>query len=162
MFPGTEKTTWNPNQNIDMNLNKVMLAGNLSRDPEYRTFPNGGGVCKFALATNRYWFDDNGNRQEEVTFVDVDAFGKNAETVSKHCQKGKGVFIEGRLRLDTWQTQAGENRQKLGVVLEKLQFTSPKNAEATPDKPTPTQTTSSTPDPAPAAAASTSDDDVAF
>jgi single-strand DNA-binding protein len=104
-------------------FNKVILAGNLTRDPELRFAPSGMAICKFGLAINRKWRDGQGQVKEEVTFVDVDAFGKQAETIGQYLKKGRPLLVEGRLRLETWedkQTQA--KRSRLGVVLESFTF----------------------------------------
>lgn len=105
-------------------FNKVLLMGNLTRDPEVRTTPSGLTIAKLGLAVNRRYRTREGEQKEEVTFVDVDAFGPQAETIQRYCSKGSGIFIEGRLRLDQWQDpKSGENRSKLNVVLENFQFT---------------------------------------
>ena len=104
------------------NLNKVLLMGNLTRDPELRTLPSGMAVCNFGMAINRNFTDREGNRREETTFVDVESFGKQAETISRYMNKGRGIFIEGRLKLDQWETPAGEKRSKMRVALENFQF----------------------------------------
>ncbi len=104
------------------NLNKVLLIGNLTRDPELRTLPSGMAVCNFGMAINRNFTDREGNRREETAFVDVESFGKQAETISRYMKKGRGIFVEGRLKLDQWETPAGEKRSKLRVVLENFQF----------------------------------------
>jgi single-strand DNA-binding protein len=104
-------------------FNKVILAGNLTRDPEKRVTPSGLTIVKLGLAVNRRFQTQAGEQKEEVTYVDIDAFGKPADIIAQYCQKGKGLLIEGRLRLDTWQDKtSGENRSKLGVVLETFQF----------------------------------------
>ena len=103
--------------------NKVFLMGNLTRDPEVRVTPTGLTIVKFGLAVNRRYRTKEGEQKEETTFVDIDAFGAQAEVIQKYCQKGSGIFVEGRLRLDQWQDKTtGENRNKLGVVLENFQF----------------------------------------
>lgn len=105
------------------NFNKVILAGNLTRDPELRYTPKGTPVAKFGLAINRTWTADDGQKREEVTFVDVDCFGKTAETVSQYFRKGKSMLVEGRLKLDQWDDkQTGQKRSKLGVILESFSF----------------------------------------
>lgn len=104
-------------------FNKVLLMGNLTRDPEVRVTPGGLTIAKFGLAVNRRFRSKEGDTKEETTFVDIDAFGAQAETIQKYCSKGSGIFVEGRLRLDQWQDRtSGENRNKLGVVLESFQF----------------------------------------
>lgn len=103
--------------------NKVILVGNLTRDPELRYTPKGVAIAKLGLAVNRVWRTETGETREEVTFVDVDAFSKQAETIAQYLKKGSPIFIEGRLRLDTWDDkQTGQKRSKLGVVLEGFQF----------------------------------------
>lgn len=104
-------------------FNRVFLLGNLTRDPELRYTPKGTAVVKLGLAVNRTWRDETGATKEEVTFVDVDAFGRQAETLSQYMRKGRPLFVEGRLRLDTWEDkQTNQKRSKLGVVLESFQF----------------------------------------
>lgn len=103
-------------------FNKVILLGNLTRDPETRQTPGGMLICKLGLAVNRRYTTKEGEQREEVTFVDVDAFGRQAEVISRYLGKGNPIFIEGRLRLDSWETQNGEKRSKLNVVLENFQF----------------------------------------
>ncbi|ADE54605.1 single-stranded DNA-binding protein [Coraliomargarita akajimensis] len=103
-------------------FNKVILIGNLTRDPEMRVTPNGNTICKLGLAVSRAYSTRDGERREETTFVDVDAFGKQAEVISKYMRKGRPIMIEGRLRLDQWETSDGQKRSKLSVVLENFQF----------------------------------------
>ncbi|MDE6576310.1 MAG: single-stranded DNA-binding protein [Opitutales bacterium] len=103
-------------------FNKVILLGNLTRDPEVRTSASGTPICKFGLATSRVSRGSDGESREEVVFVDVDAFGKQAELIGRYFTKGRPIFVEGRLRLDQWESQAGERRSKLCVVLESFQF----------------------------------------
>src|SRR5881227_2583033 len=105
------------------NFNKVILAGNLTKDPELRYTPKGTAIAKFALAVNRTWKNEAGETKEEVTFVDVDAFGRQAEVIAQYFRKGKPILVEGRLRLDQWDDkQTGQKRSKLGVVLEGFSF----------------------------------------
>ena len=109
--------------------NKVMLMGNLVRDPELRVTPTGLSVCRFTIACSRTIRSEkaeNGSR-EETTFVDVESFGKSAEVVAKYFTKGRPIFVEGRLRLNEWQTQTGEKRSKLLVVMENFVFVGPNN-----------------------------------
>ena len=97
--------------------------GNLTRDPELRYTPKGTAVAKLGLAVNRSWRNAEGQQQDETTFVDVDAFGKQAETLGQYMQKGRPILIEGRLKLDQWEDKnTGQNRSKLGVILEKFSF----------------------------------------
>ena len=105
------------------NLNKVMLMGNLTRDPELRYTPNNTAVTKVGLAVNRRWRNQqSGEQQEETTFVDCTAFGRQAELINEYMRKGRPLFIEGRLNLRQWQAQDGGNRSKLEVVIEQFQF----------------------------------------
>jgi len=113
------------------NFNKVILLGNLTRDPELRYTPKGTAIVKLGMAINRTWKDDTGAAKEEVTFVDVDAFGRQAEVLAQYLRKGRPLFVEGRLRLDTWDDkQTGQKRSKLGVVLESFQFVDSGGARA--------------------------------
>ncbi len=105
--------------------NKVILLGHLTRDPELLVTQNGMSICKFGMAMNRTFYTANGDRHEEVTFVDVDCFGRVADSIAKYLTKGRPVLIEGRLKFDTWQTNQGERRSKLGVVCENFQFVDP-------------------------------------
>lgn len=106
------------------NFNRVILAGNLTRDPELRYTPKGIAIAKISMAINRSWRDTaSGELKEEVTFVDVDAFGKQAETIGHYLKKGRPLLVEGRLKLDTWEDkQTSQKRSRLGVVLESFQF----------------------------------------
>jgi len=105
------------------NFNKVILAGNLTRDPEMRYTPKGTAVVRIGLAINRNWKTETGETKEEVTFVDVDAFGRTAEVISQYLKKGRPILMEGRLRYESWDDkQTNQKRSKLGVVLENFQF----------------------------------------
>jgi single-strand DNA-binding protein len=105
------------------NLNKVMLIGNLTRDPELRVTPKGTAICTFSIAVNRKFKDDSGGEREEVTYVDIEAWGKSGENISKYCTKGRPLFVEGRLRLDQWEDKTTkEKRSRMKVVLENFQF----------------------------------------
>src|ERR1700760_2755810 len=104
-------------------FNKVILVGNLTRDPELRYTPKGTAIAKIGLAVNRVWTNESGEKKEEVTFVDVDVFGRTAENVGQYMRKGRPILIEGRLRLDQWDDkQTGQKKSKLGVVAETVQF----------------------------------------
>ena len=104
------------------NLNRVMLMGNLTRDPELRYLPSNTPVVNVGLAINRKWKNQQGESQEETTYVDCEAFGRSAEVINQYLRKGRPVFLEGRLRLDQWQDREGQNRSKLKVVIENFQF----------------------------------------
>ena len=103
-------------------LNKVLLIGNLTRDPDVRMMSNGRPVCNFGLALNRSYKDGEGNREEETTFVEVESFGPRAEAVGRFFTKGRSIFIEGRLKLDQWESKEGEKRSALRVVLDSFEF----------------------------------------
>ena len=103
-------------------LNKVLLIGNLTRDPEVRMMSSGRPVCNFGLALNRNYKDAEGNKKEEVTFVDVECFGPRAEAVGRFFSKGRPIFVEGRLKLDQWETKEGEKRSAIRVVLDNFEF----------------------------------------
>jgi single-strand DNA-binding protein len=112
-------------------FNKVILAGNLTRDPELRYTPSGVAIAKFGLAVNRKWKDQSGEMKEEVTFIDIDAFGKQAETIGQYLKKGRPILLEGRLKLDQWEDkQTQQKRSRLGVVLESFSFLDSGNREA--------------------------------
>jgi single-strand DNA-binding protein len=105
------------------NLNKVMLMGNLTRDPEIKYTPKGTAIAELGLAVNRVYTTDQGERREETTFVDVELFGRQAEIAGEYLKKGRPVFIEGRLKLDTWDDKTtGAKRSKMRVVGEMLQL----------------------------------------
>jgi single-strand DNA-binding protein len=105
------------------NFNKVLLMGNLTRDPEVRYTPKGTAIATIGLAVNRVWTTESGEKKEEVTFVDVDVWGRQAETIGQYMAKGRPIFIEGRLKLDQWDDkESGQKRSKLKVVCESFQF----------------------------------------
>ena len=105
-------------------LNKVMLIGNLTRDPEVRFTPKGTAVCDMALAVNRRFLNEaTGERQDEVTYLDIVLWGKQAELAGQYLAKGRSVFIEGRLQMDSWEDKAtGQKRTKIRIVCENMQF----------------------------------------
>jgi len=105
------------------NLNKVMLIGNLTRDPELRYTPKGTAVADISLAINRVWNNEQNQKQEETIFVDVTLWGRQAELAQQYLTKGRGAYIEGRLQMDTWDDkETGKKRSKLKVIGESLQF----------------------------------------
>jgi single-strand DNA-binding protein len=104
-------------------FNKVILAGNLTRDPELRYTPKGTAVAGFGLAVNRNWTSESGEKKEEVTFVDISAFGRQAEVIAQFLKKGKPLLVEGRLKLDQWEDKTTHAKQsKLKVILEGFSF----------------------------------------
>jgi single-strand DNA-binding protein len=129
--------------------NKVLLMGNLTRDPQLKQTPSNMSVAEIGLACNRKFKAKDGEMREETTFVDCEAWGGTAETMAKYLSKGRPVFIEGRLKLDQWQDKEGNNRSKLRVVIESFQFIDSRGSQ------------SSTP-PQEAAATAPPSDDVPF
>jgi len=104
-------------------LNKVMLMGNLTRDPQVKQLPNNTTLADFGLAVSRHYRTAIGEEREETCFLDCTAFGKQAQTIAKYCQKGKPLFVEGRLKYDTWEDKQGFGRRsKVSVVVENFQF----------------------------------------
>jgi len=105
------------------NYNKVFLMGHLTRDPELRYTAGGAAVASFGLAVNRKWKGKDGQDGEETLFVDLTAWGKQAEVIGEHLHKGRAVFVEGRLKLDQWDDKAtGAKRSKLTVTVERFEF----------------------------------------
>ena len=105
------------------NLNKVMLMGNITRDPEVRYTPKGTAVTDISLAVNRSYTLDDGERREETTFVDVTYWGRQAEVIGEYMKKGRPIYVEGRLQLDQWEDKnTGQNRSRLKIVGDNFQF----------------------------------------
>ena len=110
--------------------NQVLLMGNVTRDPQLKQLPNGSSVADFGLATNRKYRTAAGEDKEETCFVDCAAFGKQAEVIHQYCQKGKPLFVEGRLKYETWEdAKTGAKRSKLSVVVENFQFVGARDSE---------------------------------
>jgi len=106
-----------------MYVNKVILYGNLTRDPELKALPSGSQVAEFGVATNRVYKDKNGAKQEEVDFHNIVSFGKQAEVINQYLKKGRPIFIEGRIRTRSWESKDGTGkRYKTEIVLENFQF----------------------------------------
>src|SRR5579871_1893014 len=145
------------------NFNKVILAGNLTRDPELRYTPKGTAVAKIGMALNRSWKSESGETKEEVTFVDVEAFGRQAEVISQYMKKGRPFLVEGRLKLDQWEDKNTHQKQsKLKVVLESFSFLDSGNrgggdGGGAPSRPAPSAPAAESPDAEPP-----QDDDVPF
>lgn len=115
---------------MSLSLNRVLLAGNLTRDPQVRFFANEKAVAEFGLAINRRFKDANGQQKDETTFVDVEAWGRTAELVGQYLTKGRGCFIEGRLKFDSWDDkESGQKRSKLKVVADRVEFTDSNRTE---------------------------------
>ena len=132
--------------------NKVILMGNLTRDPELKQTPSNQSVAQIGLAVNRKFKGRDGDMKEETTFVDCEAWGRTAETMSKYLSKGKPVFVEGRLKLDQWQDKDGNNRSKLKVVIDTFQFVDSRGTQSGQSQQPTTATANITPQ----------DDDIPF
>jgi single-strand DNA-binding protein len=104
------------------NYNKVILAGNMTRDPQLKVLPSQTSIVEFGLAINRKWTGQDGQRKEDTCFVDCSAFGKTAETINHYMKKGQPILVEGRLTFQQWQAQDGSKRSKLSVTVESFQF----------------------------------------
>lgn len=105
-----------------MNLNKVFLIGRLTQNPQKKVLPSGQAVCNFGLATDRFWTNKEGKKQQETEFHNIVLFGKLAEIASQYLKKGSLVFIEGRLRTRSWQDQSGQKRQRTEIIVERMQM----------------------------------------
>ena len=149
-------------------FNKVILAGNLTRDPELRYTPKGTAVARITLAVNRTYQGEGGEKKEEVSFVDVDIWGRQAEVISQYMKKGRPLLVEGRLKQDSWEDKNTKQKQsKLKVVLESFSFIDSNRPEggagpdapSRPSRPTPPPAASGPPD---SDADAPNDDDVPF
>ena len=127
-----------------MDFNKVIIAGRLTRDPEMKYLDSGNAFGVWGMAINRYYNDNNGERQQETCFLDCKAFGRQAEIVANYVQKGNPLFVEGRLSFYQYETENGERRNKLSVIAERVQLLPkvngnqeepPKETEAAPEEP---------------------------
>lgn len=106
-----------------MYLNKAILIGNLTRDPELRSLPSGIKVCSFSIATNRVWKDKNGARQESTDYHNVVVFGRQAETVAQYMKKGSSILVEGRIQTRSWDDKtSGEKKYRTEIVADRTQF----------------------------------------
>ncbi|MDD5032731.1 MAG: single-stranded DNA-binding protein [Candidatus Pacebacteria bacterium] len=112
-----------------MNLNKVFIIGNMTRDPELRTLPSGSAVASFGVATNRVWINKTGEKQQEVQFHNIVAFGKQAEIVAQYLKKGAMILVEGRLNTRNWEAQDGTKKTRTEIVMEKMQMGPRRDAE---------------------------------
>ena len=106
-------------------FSKAIITGNLTRDPELRTTPNGASVCSFSVAVNRVYRDSNGAQKEDVSFIDCSAWGKLGEMIGQYAKKGSGVLVSGRLSQRTWEDKnTGQKRSRVEIVVEDFNFTS--------------------------------------
>ncbi len=147
-------------------LNKVMLIGNVTRDPEVKFTPKGSAVADLGLAVNRVYTNQAGEKSEEVTYIDVELWGRLAEIAGEYAKKGRSVFIEGRLRLDSWEDkQSGQKRNRLKVVGEVLQLLGSRpggGAVGTEDEGETSGAKPSRPAPARSTVSEPADDDIPF
>ena len=135
-------------------FNKILLLGNLTRDPQLSYMPSQTPVVDFGLAVSRRWTGQDGNLREETCFVDCRAFGRNAENINKYCQKGRPLFVEGRLTYDTWTAQDGTKRSKHRVTVQNFQFIGSGSGGS--------RTTGAAPDDMPGGPPPAGDDDIPF
>lgn len=105
-----------------MYINKAILYGNLTRDPELKSLPSGTQVCEFGMATNRVWKDKNGAKQESVDYHNIVIFGRQAELVKQYLGKGSGVFVEGRIQTRSWDAPDGSKRYRTEIIADRIQF----------------------------------------
>lgn len=110
-------------------FSKAIITGNLTRDPELRTTPNGASVCSFSVAVNRVFKDSSGTQQESVSFIDCSAWGKLGEMIGQYAKKGAGVLVSGRLDQRSWEDKSGQKRSRVEIVVEDFNFTGPANSD---------------------------------
>ena len=135
MGGGISTSHYTPCYSVMASLNKVMLIGNLTRDPEVRFTPKGSAVCDLGVAVNRTYQTESGEKVQETTFVDVVVWSRLAELAGQYLHKGSPVFLEGRLQMDTWDDKAtGQKRTKIRVVADNLQFLGAGKREGGPDE----------------------------
>jgi single-strand DNA-binding protein len=108
-----------------MYLNKAIVAGNLTRDPELRSLPSGAKVANFSLATNRFWKDQNGQRQQSTDYHNIVVFGRQAETAAQYLKKGSQALVEGRMQTRSWDDQSGQKKYRTEIVADRVQFGNP-------------------------------------
>ena len=121
-------------------FSKAIITGNLTRDPELRTTPNGASVCSFSVAVNRVYRDSNGEQKEDVSFIDCSAWGKLGEMISQYAKKGSGVLVSGRLDQRSWEDKtSGQKRSRVEIVVEDFNFTgqAPTGGSSSTSEPTP-------------------------
>ncbi len=115
-----------------MYLNKAVIIGNLTRDPEVKALPSGFKVCSFSLATNRVWKDKNGAKQESVDYHNIVVFGRQAETAGQYLKKGSSALVEGRMQTRSWDGQDGQKRYRTEIVADRVQFGTRAGGSSTP------------------------------
>jgi single-strand DNA-binding protein len=112
-----------------MYINKAIIYGNITRDPELKSLPSGTQVCEFGVATNRVWKDKNGAKQESVDYHNIVIFGRQGELVKQYLHKGSGIFLEGRIQTRSWDAQDGTKKYRTEIVADRIQF-GPKSGSA--------------------------------
>jgi len=105
-----------------MYINKAIIYGNITREPELKSLPSGAQVCEFGVATNRVWKDKNGAKQESVDYHNIVVFGRQAEIVKQYLHKGSGIFVEGRIQTRSWDAQDGSKKYRTEIVADRIQF----------------------------------------
>lgn len=125
-----------------MYINKAIIYGNLTREPELKSLPSGMQVCEFGVATNRVWKDKNGQRQESVDYHNIVVFGKQAELIKQYVHKGNGLFLEGRIQTRSWDAADGTKRYRTEIVADRIQF-GPKGGSGATSQNQPSSETSS-------------------
>ena len=144
-------------------LNKIMLIGNVTRDPDLKYTPKGTAIAQIGLAVNRTWSNEAGQKQEETTFVDIELFGRNAEIAGEYLKKGRPAYIEGRLKLDSWDDkQTGQKRSKLKVIGESLLLLGSREGAGAPGAQEDAPTRAAARPRPPAPASDLADDDIPF
>lgn len=105
-----------------MNINKAIIYGNLTRDPELRSLPSGSTVVNFSVATNHSWKDKNGERQDSVEYHNIVAFGRTAEIINQYMKRGSSIFVEGRIQTRNWEGTDGKKNYRTEIIADKVQF----------------------------------------
>jgi len=114
-----------------MNLNKTLIAGNLTRDPEKKALPTGSNVTNFSVAVNRVWYKDE-QKQEATEYINIVAFGKQADTIAQYFKKGSSIFVEGRIQTRSWEDKEGNKKYATEVIMENFQFVNSTKQEKQP------------------------------
>ena len=114
-------------------FSKAIITGNLTRDPELRSTPNGASVCSFSVAVNRTYRDASGEQKEDVSFIDCSAWGKTGETIAQYCKRGSGILVSGRLEQRSYETKEGEKRSRVEIVVDDFNFVGGGNADVSAD-----------------------------
>lgn len=129
-----------------MYLNKAIVIGNLTRDPEIKSLPSGIQVCSFSLATNRVWKDKNGAKQESADYHNIVVFGRQAETAGQYLRKGASALVEGRMQTRSWDAADGTKKYRTEIVADRVQFGPRAGGAVSSSKPTSTKSSASEPE----------------